>query len=172
MDQHSVLWRQELAAREHMLDHGQFGPPTPSLVGASTPADSHRPSMNGAKPGRPSMPDHTDLSKPSMIRGGSSGESPSMSALEVEEEHEIEKGKKPDPPSINGLAHPHSLSAPLRDNPKLAALRTTGLPKSATLPPTPASAPPILVDPRCSGYFVEAVCPYYPSYHFFLDPWY
>jgi len=36
--------RQELATREHMLDHGQLGPPTPAL--AFTPASSRRPSMN------------------------------------------------------------------------------------------------------------------------------
>lgn len=43
------MCRQELAAREHMLDHGQLGPPTPAV--AFTPAASRRPSMNG--PQRP-----------------------------------------------------------------------------------------------------------------------
>jgi dual specificity phosphatase 12 len=166
---------------EHMLDHGQLGPPTP--------VDSRRPSMNDVKPRRLSMPDQLggDLSKPLMIRRGSSrgscgetkarllafdglasfgrgmSESLLMSALEVEDDQEIEKEKKPDPPGVNGLVHPNTLSTQLHANPKLAALRTsTGLPKSTTPSPTLASAPPILADQRCSGYFVEAVCPYRP----------
>ena len=169
-----------------MLDHGQLGPPTP--------AESRRPSMNDAKPRRPSMPDQLggDLGKPLMARRRSSrgsfsetksrllgldgfssfgrgmSETLSMSALEVDDEHEIEKEKKPDSPSVNGLAHPHSISAQLFANPKLAALRTTGLPRSTTTTPSPtlASAPPILVDQRCSGYFVEAVCSFGYKFYF------
>ncbi|PIL23615.1 hypothetical protein GSI_14928 [Ganoderma sinense ZZ0214-1] len=41
------MCRQELAAREHMLDHGQLGPPTPTVLSAAT---SRRPSMNDPKP--------------------------------------------------------------------------------------------------------------------------
>ncbi|KAJ3505705.1 hypothetical protein NLJ89_g7277 [Agrocybe chaxingu] len=37
------MCRQELAAREHMLDHGQLGPPTPAGL---TPAPSRRPSQS------------------------------------------------------------------------------------------------------------------------------
>ena len=160
-----------------MLDHGQLGPPTPM--------ESRRPSVNDVKPRRPSMPDQlgSDFGKLSMSRRGSTrgsfsdtrarllgfdglaafgrgmSESLSMSALEVEDDHEIEKEKKPESPPVNGLAHPNSISAQLHANPKLASLRTTGLPTSAATTPSPtlASAPPILVDPRCSGYFVEAV---------------
>jgi dual specificity phosphatase 12 len=168
-----------------MLDHGQLGPPTPSSIGAFNPAESRRPSMNDLKPRRPSVPDQLggDSNKPSMARRGSSrgsfsetkarllgldgpasfgrgmSETLSMSALEVDDEREIGKEKKPDSPSVNGLAHPHSISAQLYANPKLAALRTTGLPKSTTPSPTLASVPPILADQRCSGYFVEAVRP-------------
>ena len=43
----SLSFRQELAAREHMLDHGQLGPPTPAVLSA---APSRRPSMNDPKP--------------------------------------------------------------------------------------------------------------------------
>ncbi|KAH7913299.1 hypothetical protein BJ138DRAFT_1059286 [Hygrophoropsis aurantiaca] len=39
------MCRQELATREHMLDHGQVGPPTPALPSLS-PVSSRRPSMN------------------------------------------------------------------------------------------------------------------------------
>src|ERR1700691_4721824 len=48
--------RQELATREHMLDHGQLGPPTPAV--AFTPTGSRRPSMTDpqqAKSRRPSI---------------------------------------------------------------------------------------------------------------------
>ncbi|KAI0739126.1 hypothetical protein C8Q80DRAFT_1112923 [Daedaleopsis nitida] len=41
------MCRQELAAREHMLDHGQLGPPTPAVLSAAT---SRRPSMNDPMP--------------------------------------------------------------------------------------------------------------------------
>jgi len=38
----NIISRQELATREHMLDHGQLGPATPA---SGTPAGSRRPSM-------------------------------------------------------------------------------------------------------------------------------
>lgn len=192
-DSFSVSWRQELAAREHMLDHGQLGPPTPSSVGTFTLVDSPRPFMNDVKPRKLSVPDQlgSDLSKAVMIRRGSSrrsfsetkprllgldglaslgrgmSESFSLSAPEVED-LEIEREKKPDTPGINALVHPHSLSAQLHNNPQLAALRTISLSKSITTPsPTLASALPTLLDQRCSGYFVEAVCPYNSTFRFF-----
>ncbi len=40
----SFVYRTELANREHMLDHGQLGPPTPAV--ALSPATSRRPSTN------------------------------------------------------------------------------------------------------------------------------
>ncbi|KAI9463024.1 hypothetical protein F5148DRAFT_1276528 [Russula earlei] len=46
------MCRTELANREHMLDHGQLGPPTP--VVAFSPASSRRPSTNDVAPRRPS----------------------------------------------------------------------------------------------------------------------
>jgi hypothetical protein len=179
-----MLWRQELAAREHMFDHGQLGPPTPSSVGALTLVDSRRPFTNDVKHRRPSMPDQleSDPSKPLMTRRGSSGGSFSekkarplaldelagfgcgmsdslpMPALDAEKDHELEK--KPDPPSVNGVVYPKSISA------QLAALRTAGVPKNTTPSPTLVSVPPILADKRCSGYFVEAVCPYDPMFYF------
>jgi dual specificity phosphatase 12 len=173
-----------------MLDHGQLGPSTPASFGSFTPVDSRRASANDIRPRRPSMPDQpgNDLGGLSMSRGSSRGsfsetkakllgfdgpagfghgmsESLSMSALEVEEGPEIEKEKKPDLSDFNGLAHPNSISAQLYANPKLAALRTAGLPTSTPSSPALASAPPILVDQRCSGYFVEAVRPYGSTFH-------
>lgn len=59
---------------------------------------------------------------------------------------------------------PSDISAQLFSNPKLAALRDPSLPQSQsnspnvqTKPPAIVSAP-ILVNPKCSGYFVEPVC--------------
>ncbi|EMD35294.1 hypothetical protein CERSUDRAFT_116096 [Gelatoporia subvermispora B] len=74
--------------------------------------------------------------------------------------------------SSGGLAHPSDLAAQLYANPKLAALRSPGVPGMSPLTPlspmSPAGpgtnpqaakiaamSPPILVNPKCSGYFVE-----------------
>jgi dual specificity phosphatase 12 len=46
------MCRQELATREHMLDHGQLGPSTPANI---TPAGSRRPSTNHPAMAVPSM---------------------------------------------------------------------------------------------------------------------
>ncbi|KAF8708903.1 hypothetical protein AX14_013529 [Amanita brunnescens Koide BX004] len=46
------MCRQELASREHMLDHGQLGPPTPAVL---SPASSRRPSTNQPVIHRPSV---------------------------------------------------------------------------------------------------------------------
>ncbi|KAI0066919.1 hypothetical protein BV25DRAFT_1795762 [Artomyces pyxidatus] len=47
------MCRTELASREHMLDHGQLGPPTPAV--AFSPATSRRPSMQEVLARRPSV---------------------------------------------------------------------------------------------------------------------
>ncbi|KAF8879643.1 hypothetical protein CPB84DRAFT_1687860 [Gymnopilus junonius] len=55
------------------------------------------------------------------------------------------------------LVSPSDLSAQLFANPKLAALRSPGIPLTNGIPlmsPKPVSAP-ILANPKCSGYFVE-----------------
>ncbi|OCH89205.1 hypothetical protein OBBRIDRAFT_732976 [Obba rivulosa] len=74
--------------------------------------------------------------------------------------------------SSNGLAHPSDLAAQLYSNPKLAALRQpatpgvsslspmspispTGLPANPLAAKIAAVSPPILANPKCSGYFVE-----------------
>lgn len=56
----------------------------------------------------------------------------------------------------NSLANPSDLAAQLYANPKLAALRSSA--NMAPMQPTgKAASPPILVNPKCSGYFVEPV---------------
>ncbi|KAJ7689404.1 hypothetical protein B0H17DRAFT_937233 [Mycena rosella] len=74
------MCRQELATREHMLDHGQLGAPTPA---AGTPATSRHPSMSMAV--RPHLGSATSSStrprRPSIL-----GDSTlSMSALDTDE---------------------------------------------------------------------------------------
>ena len=137
-----------------MLDHGQLGPATPALTSTFTPAESpRRGSVGGSSSGtkaKPPSPDGT----PALGYGVSDSLSMSPSV----EEPEVEKEKKPETPSVNGFVHPNSISAQLYANPNPAPLRTAGRPASATQPPTLTFVPPILVDPRCSGYFVEAVC--------------
>ncbi|KIJ09371.1 hypothetical protein PAXINDRAFT_102257 [Paxillus involutus ATCC 200175] len=113
------MCRQELATREHMLDHGQLGPPTPALP-SLTPAASRRPSNDHmtqlAPPSRrPSASLNVTISRrPSMsqprsrMNSSSNGviegrpailaalggrgllESLSMSALETEDDAEAE----------------------------------------------------------------------------------
>jgi dual specificity phosphatase 12 len=70
--------------------------------------------------------------------------------------------------NTSGLAHPSDLSAQLYNNPAVAALR----PSISVIPPSPSSpsyrpspnlspvlTSPILVNAKCSGYFVEPVSP-------------
>ena len=70
------IYRTELANREHMLDHGQLGPPTPAV--ALSPATSRRPSTHDAAHRRPSSsssrrpsPGALGMSRPRL--GSSSG---------------------------------------------------------------------------------------------------
>ncbi|KAI0367683.1 hypothetical protein BV20DRAFT_1037581 [Pilatotrama ljubarskyi] len=66
------MCRQELATREHMLDHGQLGPPTPAVLSA---ASSRRPSMNDTKPLSPLA-----SGTPTARRASSSGTKPVIQA--------------------------------------------------------------------------------------------
>lgn len=210
VDDSSLSWRQELAARDHMLDHGQLGPPTPASAGFMSPAESRRPSMNETKPRRPSFKDQLDplsrrpstgehvtvnISRRSSQPGSFTGSRPrrssllasegaavlgrglsdslSMSALEIEDEamedeedvvdvKEVSK-ETPLPTSFsnNGFAHSSDLTAELYANPKLAGLRSPmGLsmtPMQSSAKPTTPTLPPLLVNPKCSGYFLEPV---------------
>ncbi|KIJ09380.1 hypothetical protein PAXINDRAFT_102262 [Paxillus involutus ATCC 200175] len=91
--------RQELATREHMLDHGQLGPPTSALP-SLTPAASCRPSndhMNGVVEGRPAIL--------AALGGRGLLESLSMSALETEDDAEDNtEGSETDRSAPNGAS--------------------------------------------------------------------
>ncbi|KAI0052194.1 hypothetical protein FA95DRAFT_1553891 [Auriscalpium vulgare] len=115
------MCRYELATREHMLDHGQLGPPTPAL--AFSPATSRRPSMHDVIKRRPSasasaaasrrpssslqlprsrLGSATGLQRPALMspaEGGSGvlaglAASLSMSALETEDDDEVDGEKE------------------------------------------------------------------------------
>ena len=138
-----------------MLDHGQLGPPTPAPTSVLTPMES----LHGGSAGEPSSDTKANIPGPDGSPGLGRGMSESLSMSVSVEELEVEKGKKPDLPDASGFVHPSSISAQLYTNPNLAPLRTTGLSANSAQPPTLATVPPILVDSRCSGYFVETVCP-------------
>ncbi|EIN08594.1 hypothetical protein PUNSTDRAFT_114048 [Punctularia strigosozonata HHB-11173 SS5] len=94
------MCRQELATREHMLDHGQLGPPTPASAYALSPAASRRqsatsdrrPSFGLAQQPRPRLGSSsyadTRPRRPSQLgrEGGGGLTGLSMSALEAEED--------------------------------------------------------------------------------------
>jgi dual specificity phosphatase 12 len=86
------MCRQELATREHMLDHGQLGPPTPALPSLS-PATSRRPSANdrGTSSRRPSMSLSGRALMESLSMSSLSMSSLSMSALDTEDDHELDE---------------------------------------------------------------------------------
>lgn len=220
------MCRHELATREHMLDHGQLGPPTPALPSLS-PATSRRPSANDRPSSRrPSMILSSRALMESLSMSSISMSSLSMSALDTEDDPEsdgVENGHANDPPpsgvdakstlppslSMEGLgkdlsdaldaavatdedpstrtstqsetvrvlspvhesrdiskasgppppqpstqyASPLDLAAELHSHPKLAALRTP--PSLSMTGIRSAVSPPILMNPKCSGYFVE-----------------
>ena len=71
--------RQELATREHMLDHGQVGPSTP----ADSPVGSRRPSGSSQAISIPRSPGESAPRRPSRLSFSSNfGESLSMSSIE------------------------------------------------------------------------------------------
>ncbi|KAG2143057.1 hypothetical protein DEU56DRAFT_793264 [Suillus clintonianus] len=86
------MCRQELATREHMLDHGQLGPPTPALPSLS-PATSRRPSANDRSTSsrRPSMSLSGRALMESLSMSSFSMSSLSMSALDTEDDHESDE---------------------------------------------------------------------------------
>ena len=122
--------RQELAAREHMLDHGQLGPATP----ARSPAVSRRPAglpsrCDSANQGRPRHPSHmlSDSLLMSTVKpdgptagGGDSPKSASSAPLRcssstgegpvvgmshhADDDHALEDGSDEDEPSYSDSA--------------------------------------------------------------------
>ncbi|KAG7439997.1 uncharacterized protein BT62DRAFT_1051642 [Guyanagaster necrorhizus] len=97
------MCRQELAAREHMLDHGQLGPATPA---SQTPAGSRRSSTNQSLSrhssigqSRPRLGSNSDIHprRPPQLSFGGLGDSLSMSALETDDPIEDDGGNTAKP---------------------------------------------------------------------------
>lgn len=92
------MCRQELATRDHMLDHGQLGPATPA---SATPAASRRSSTNQPRSrlGSSSATDSRPV-RPSLLSFGGLGDSLTMSTMATEDsprkaEHESEPTSEP-----------------------------------------------------------------------------
>ncbi|KAJ6472654.1 hypothetical protein DFH09DRAFT_1057900 [Mycena vulgaris] len=86
------MCRQELATREHMLDHGQLGAPTPA---GATPIGSRRPSMTMAS--RPRL-GSIGVSNSRPRRPSGLAETLSMSALATDDPSAEGGGESTDPP--------------------------------------------------------------------------
>lgn len=144
------------------------------------PPRSRGNSTNGTHPRRPSM------SESAGMLGGFAA-ALSMSALSTEDDEDDDEVLAPPfhsrahPPSLaplspslsnhyeripegkpvpSPLQHPSDLAAQLYANPKLAALRSPPLGMTPMQPPArdkTSISPPILMNPKCSGYFVEPV---------------
>ncbi|KAJ7185749.1 hypothetical protein C8R46DRAFT_982515 [Mycena filopes] len=92
------MCRQELATREHMLDHGQLGAPTPA---AGTPVPSRQPSMSGAV--RPRMGSMAMTDSRPRRPSGLASEALSMSALDTDDSPENGVSDHPATESVNGV---------------------------------------------------------------------
>lgn len=91
----------------------------------------------------------------------------------------IPSPSNPNTVSTSPLTSPSDLAAQLYSNPKLAGLRSPATPQrppglamgagagaGGSAGAGMAQSPPILVNPKCSGYFVEPVrSPFIPEYH-------
>ncbi|TFK72448.1 phosphatases II [Pluteus cervinus] len=167
------MCRQELAAREHMLDHGQLGPPVPESstttssleVLSSHPAPTSKDNESTTIPEVATEPEQNDTARennePSQslnsritVNGndnnGETTQSPSKNV----------RFETPASSQTRHYATSASLNAGIMANPQLAALRG-GLPipsaaQNTPRDPTPPSPHiPVLTNPSCSGYFLE-----------------
>ncbi|EFI27019.1 hypothetical protein CC1G_15152 [Coprinopsis cinerea okayama7 len=150
--------RHELAAREHMLDHGQIGPPTPpptparSLDEDPTPTsalDDLKELDKALDASSPSSPSSTSSAAQAEKRGQDA--SNSIQALV----HTVKRNGNSSLPSTLpiSIAPDGSRFIDLSGRPAAgttATLRPNG--GSQSHPPAP---PPILINHKCSGYYVE-----------------
>ena len=198
------MCRTELATKEHMLDHGQLGPPSPAVSFSPTIPSPPAFSLTSESSGSESTEREPTLTQAEVDEAEElerqMSRSMALAEKDGEDEDDDAKTVKPDvqvsepldtadvgspsavavastpnprPPVIPpnrrpqsntpGLSHPSDLSAQLSSNAKLAALRG-GL--SIVPQPSPSLSPnhlrvptdpPLLINPKCSGYFVEPV---------------
>ncbi|KAJ7725605.1 hypothetical protein B0H14DRAFT_3620634 [Mycena olivaceomarginata] len=204
------MCRQELATREHMLDHGQLGAPTPAGLARrfSPPVDVHgvatAPQLNWChrlappstiRPRRNTLDDYPrcrpplrkgaaregESSEPTGVKRSISDGPPrrpplrplisgvadltmsalSMSALDTDDDPEEDTAQHQDEtqdqvePLPSTYAADGDIAAQLFAHPKLAAFRAPGMMMSPMSISPMSLSPPILMNPKCSGYFVE-----------------
>jgi len=163
------MCRQELATRDHMLDHGQLDLPTSSQqINTGCDDDSASSSSGNAKSTMPSTisPDANDIVDVKVTSSQKLQLSDSFLVNSSKSEIATSPDSIDQPSSttttITRLKGPSDLASELYSNPKLAALRIR--PPSHPSDPSQDSCPnpdltqhrhPILINPKCSGYFVE-----------------
>lgn len=138
------MCRYELATREHMLDHGQLGPPTPAMATpagsrrSSTSGRSARSSMNQARPNiatitevgqprprRPSLLGFGDALTMSTLGTGSTGSVDAASVVSLSRRRS--SGDKPTLRSLHGVPHiGQSTSALESDDEESSPIAETG----------------------------------------------
>ncbi|KAL0959580.1 hypothetical protein HGRIS_011290 [Hohenbuehelia grisea] len=129
------MCRQDLATREHMLDHGQLGPATPA---AGTPAISRRPSQHDQPVRRPSMNQHDPLiRRPSnsqpRSRLGSSTRPRRPSGLSLTDSFAMSPVENPEIEDGEATAKP--LVSPDTPQPKTARALSGDAPRRPTIRP-------------------------------------
>jgi dual specificity phosphatase 12 len=121
---------------------------TRSGMGSFTSDERHKPALEGAAISGRGLSDSLSMSA---LEDDSDPDEPTESSTAVKNEK-----------TNGGFAHPNDISAELYANPTLAALRSAmgGLsmtPLQTSVKQAVPTLPPILANPKCSGYFVEPV---------------
>jgi len=171
------MCRQELATREHMLDHGQFGPATPvhplhtlrnmsrtsmDSTSALDTEDESETELNAFPANSSSkvtkeedvLIDAAHISGLPLFDAIISTAANGRAQLEAQSKDGDVAEDAPPPvesPPTTHFINPSDLSSQLFSIPALAALRSANSPVS----PSSINSPPILLNTKCSGYFVE-----------------
>ncbi|KAI0697029.1 protein-tyrosine phosphatase-like protein [Cytidiella melzeri] len=148
------MCRQELATREHMLDHGQLSSPTPAVSYSPVISSAAGPSKE------PLSSSFSDVA----VEGQDFDCTDAEQAAALDQSNSEKKAESEDvysaaqssPIKTSRYVHASELSAQLLSNPTIAVLRS-GL--SVVPAPSPSlmnsRGSPILANSKCSGYFVE-----------------
>jgi dual specificity phosphatase 12 len=137
------------------VDNHNAADPPPSAVDA-------RPSRLSVEDIGKDLSDALDAASDENLPAGTVVQSETVRVLPHESRETSSKTNRlpPQVPSTQ-YASPLDLAAELHSHPKLAALRAPpSLSMTGISNPKSAISPPILMNPKCSGYFVEPVCIY------------
>ena len=126
--------RQELATREHMLDHGQLGPSSPFPVSPNMP------------------PPQNSTNTPGMSSHAAYPQNPSETSQSRDGNPHVPVVSE-SPTAVQAQASLHSTEVVLGTSPVILP-DNSGAINSL---PIQGTKPLILSDPKCSGYFVEPV---------------